>query len=360
MKAKSSFSSLNAVASAGKGAAQVLAFSAYAGVRILDALIDTVFAFSMLSSAIYSRLPHAPAIQPFTRAAPDVIGVGGPSAQIRGYVDAPVEIVEVEVHHPLLVVEVLAFFLLIGTDILREQGAVLTLDESAPVRLRIRECAVCRKQRTKLPALPPSAPFTACAACSGVIEPFTAAFICVMASNALCKEPNISAEPIVTLLKKHGCAGVPSIHAPADFVFYLPIAKPSNARVKIAAGTPVETIAPIALALNSIFTAAMTPQLLRNDKLRKVLRELQIDTLPDSISYKRPLVSLVCKYLDVSAKSDSEVGTTNLVFHEIDFEDTRPLRQPVRRLPYGEVREAVAKEIEKLTNAGIARVSTSH
>ena len=31
----------------------------------------------------------------------------------------------------------------------------------------------------------------------------------------------------------------------------------------------------------------------------------------------------------------------------------------MRRLPYGEVREAVAKEIEKLTKAGIARPSTS-
>ena len=31
----------------------------------------------------------------------------------------------------------------------------------------------------------------------------------------------------------------------------------------------------------------------------------------------------------------------------------------MRRLPYGEVREAVAKESEKLTNAGIARPSTS-
>ena len=53
------------------------------------------------------------------------------------------------------------------------------------------------------------------------------------------------------------------------------------------------------------------------------------------------------------------MGTTSLAFHEIDTLDTRPLRRPVRRLHYFEVREAVAKEIEKLTNAGIARSSTS-
>ena len=53
------------------------------------------------------------------------------------------------------------------------------------------------------------------------------------------------------------------------------------------------------------------------------------------------------------------MGTTSLAFYKIDTADTRPLRQPVRRLPYGEVREAVVKKIEKLINANIARPSIS-
>ena len=81
--------------------------------------------------------------------------------------------------------------------------------------------------------------------------------------------------------------------------------------------------------------------------------------LPHSTPHKRALVSLVCNYLDIFAKSDADVGTTSLAFDEIDTPDTRPLRQPVRRIPYGEVRVSVAKEIEKLINAGIARPSTS-
>ena len=78
-KAQTSNSSSNAVASAGKGAAQVIAPASIAGLRITDALIDTGSAFSMLSSAMYAKLRDAPAIQPFTRAAPDVVGVGGAS-----------------------------------------------------------------------------------------------------------------------------------------------------------------------------------------------------------------------------------------------------------------------------------------
>ena len=110
----------------------------------------------MLSAAMYTRLPDAPAIQPFFRAAPEVVGVGGARAEIRGYVDVPVEVAGVAVRQPLLVVEGLGFPLIIGMDILRAHRAVLTLDESAPVRLRVRVCAVCGEQRTASPAEPSS------------------------------------------------------------------------------------------------------------------------------------------------------------------------------------------------------------
>ena len=92
------------------------------------------------------------------------------------------------------------------------------------------------------------------------------------------------------MFEKHGCDAIPSIHAFADSVFYLPIPNPLNALVEIAAGTPVAAIALVAFAPNSPSTGAMIPQLSRNDKLSKVLHELQIESLPDSTPHKRPLV----------------------------------------------------------------------
>ena len=150
----------------------------------------------MLSSALYARLRDAPVIQPFTRAAPDVVGVGGDSAEIRGYVDALAKVAYVTVHHPMLVVDGLAFSILNGSDILRANGAVFTLDESAPLQLRNRECTICREQRIDLLAAPPAAPLTACAACSVVIVPCTAAFIRVRAIIALFNESNVASSPL--------------------------------------------------------------------------------------------------------------------------------------------------------------------
>ena len=113
IKAQESNSSSNAVALAGKGAAQVFALATIAGQRITNALIDNNSEFSMLSSAMNARLRLASLIE--TRVAPDVVGVGGASAEIRGYVDAPVKVVDVTVNHPLLVVKSLAFSFIIGT-----------------------------------------------------------------------------------------------------------------------------------------------------------------------------------------------------------------------------------------------------
>ena len=67
----------------------------------------------MLSSAMYGRLLNPPAIQPFTCAAYDVVGVENADADISGYVDEPVDIVGVIFHHSLLMMESFAFFFVI-------------------------------------------------------------------------------------------------------------------------------------------------------------------------------------------------------------------------------------------------------
>ena len=316
------------------------------GVRIANALVDTGSAFSMLSTAMYSRLPSAPVIQPFSGAAPDVIGVGGATAEKRGYADAPVELAGTAVYHTLLVVEGLTFSLLISTDILWPHGAMLTLDESAPLRQRTRVCDVCREQRSDPPAESPSAPLTACAATGAVIEPCTAAFIRVRVPSALRDTPNVFFEPLALLLEEQDCAALPSVQALTDSTCYVAVANLSNRRVEIPADLPIAAVAPVALTPNAPSTTAVAPQLTRIHNLRKVLHELHFDSPPDSTPHKRPLISLVCKYIDVLAENDTDVGTTSLTFHEIDMADTRPLRQPVCRLPYSEVRKAVANEIE--------------
>ena len=85
------FYTSGAVPSSCKSAGQLVAEAVINGVRVADALVDTGSALSMLSAATYARLPDAPAIQPFLREVPEVVGVGSACAVIRNYIDVPVK-----------------------------------------------------------------------------------------------------------------------------------------------------------------------------------------------------------------------------------------------------------------------------
>ena len=111
--------------------------------------------------------------------------------------------------HQLFVVEGLALPLLLNIDILRPHGAMLTLEEAATLRLRIRVCDICREQLTDLLAEPPNASLTACAASKAVIEPCTAAVIRDRVPSSLRDVPNVAVEPLASLLENQGCAVPP-------------------------------------------------------------------------------------------------------------------------------------------------------
>ena len=92
-----------------------------------------------------------------------------------------------------------------------------------------------------------------------VIEPCTAAYVRVRVPRALCNEPIVAVEPLALLLEKYGCAALPSVYAPADSMFNVPVAHPSNRRVVIAANSPIAAIVLVAPAPSSTSTAASPP-----------------------------------------------------------------------------------------------------
>ena len=100
------------------------------GVLIRDALVDTGAAYLMVSSALYDRLPTRLAINSFENFAPDIVKVGGASAEVKGYVVVPLLIAGFEVAHPLLVVSELPFAMLIGMDVLRPHAASFSVCDS--------------------------------------------------------------------------------------------------------------------------------------------------------------------------------------------------------------------------------------
>ena len=93
--------------------------------------------------------------------------------------------------------------------------------------------------------------------------------------------------------------------------------------------------------------------------IRKVLNDLNFDAIKLDPPTKLKLREMIDEFIDVFAECDSDVGLTNVVFHVIHIGVSRPLRQSARRIPYGEQRNAVESEIQKLLENGVARPLTS-
>ena len=165
-------------------------------------------------------------------------------------------------------------------------------------------------------------------------------------------------EPLNSTVVILGCAALPAVCAPVADVCRVAVVNNSDKPIEMLAGFPVASVNTVRPASKSSQDTATAPRLPHESKLRKVLHELKIDSLSDTATHNQQLLLLVAKYLDILAECDSDVGTTNLTFHEIDTGDVRLLRQPVRRLHYGDIRAAVESEIDKLVSADIARAST--
>ena len=354
------YSSTNAVTSAGKGAPQLFTDAILDGVTIQRALIDTGSTFSMIPESTLRKHPGPPKVQLFSSPPPEIVGVGGSACRVRGYIDVPLGLAGVEVAHPLVVVDELPFPLLVGMDVLRPHAAALSLEEPMLFRLQTRYCDTCLEPRFTSTSTYSASPLVAYTVGAVSIKPMSATVVTVRLPPSVCASSEFVVDPLMSLILTYGCAVLPSVCSSSDGSCRVAIGNPSKSTVEFCASLPVASIHAVRLApMSTSACAQSTSRLSQEDKLRKVVRELKLDDILDSAPHKSALYSRVAQFIDVFAESDSDVGTTNLVFHEIDTADCRPLRQPARRIPYGEMRATVESEITKLVDAGIGRKSTS-
>ena len=149
------------------------------------------------------------------------------------------------------------------------------------------------------------------------------------------------------------CAIIGTIHV-------LSVVNFSDKPVNLCAGTKIAAVSSLTPnQLSRSFNIAVIQHLSRNEKLRTVLNDLNVDAIKLDAPTKLKLSEMIDELIDVFAECDSDVGLTNFVFHEIDTGVSLPFRQPARRIPDGAQRNAVESEIQKLLENGMARPSTS-
>lgn len=144
---------------------------------------------------------------------------------------------------------------------------------------------------------------------------------------ALCDTFNVAVDLLASLLEDQNCAVHFALFVFANSVCYVAVTSDKSKFCHTCQS--LQSRLSLSLANNfplwQTNTAAFAPQLTRNKELRKVLRKLHVNLLPDFTPYKRFLISLVCKYIDVFVESDLDVGTTSFTIYKIDTVDTFPM-----------------------------------
>ena len=74
---------------------------------------------------------------------------------------------------------------------------------------------------------------------------------------------------------------------------------------------------------------------------------------------KEEAVKLIAEFADVFALDRSELGATDMVYHEIPLNSDQPVQCPYRRVPF-HLRADCVKEVQELLDAGIVQHSTSN
>ena len=75
-------------------------------------------------------------------------------------------------------------------------------------------------------------------------------------------------------------------------------------------------------------------------------------------SEKQQIASLLSEYQDIFSRDENDLGLTSLAEHTIDTGDSRPIKQPFRRVPLAFADEE-KKAIDKLVKQGVIRPSSS-
>ena len=91
--------------------------------------------------------------------------------------------------------------------------------------------------------------------------------------------------------------------------------------------TPVAAVHPAVLnSASNCDAPACDNRLDAELKLRKVLRELRFNEIPNSGEHNLPLRSLVAEFFDGFSEADDDVGSMDLIFQEIETGDAHQLR----------------------------------
>ena len=186
---------------------------------------------------------------------------------------------DVEVRHPLIVVDELAYPLLIGTDVFRPHRANFELGAPYVVRLKLDRCFVCIKERLPDATLRVIVGAVASTVADKTLPSHTASRVQVRLPSKVLGDSHFIVEPVPHELATAACAALLSVCAIVGATHVLSVVNVSDKQINFRAGTPIVAISPVTPQATASPNSAAIKHLRRKEKIRKVLADLHFDAI---------------------------------------------------------------------------------
>ncbi|PJE78407.1 hypothetical protein CI610_02660 [invertebrate metagenome] len=135
----------------------------------------------------------------------------------------------------------------------------------------------------------------------------------------------------------------------------LRLLNPSDQTVKVYRHTHVGRISPVDKVLDNDESEIGQKYQELPDHLVQLYEEAKEELTPEQAKQVR---QLLLRTQDLFAKSDDDLGRTDMVKHKIDTQNAKPIKQPPRRFPH-HAAEEVDQQVQSMLDRGIIEPSSS-
>ena len=242
------------------------------GALIKGALVDSGSSLSLVTTTTLLKLPERTSVEQFVHRPPNIVGVGNASVRVLGYVDVTVDIAGLEVRHPFIVVDELAYLILIGIDVLRPHEAITVTGAADVVLLQLDSCPVCIEERTSVTKQREVVGAVASILTDTTLSPHAASGVQVRLLPKVLGDSHFLAEPLPHELATASCATLPSVCSIIGSTHVLSLVNLLNKLVNLCAGTPIAAVCSLTLRQSSPSSnSAGIQHHPRNETISKVL-----------------------------------------------------------------------------------------
>ena len=313
-----------------------------------EALVDTGSAVTLMSKAVYDRIPGDGILSVDNKSDCAIQGILGAAAKISTIASVKLQLGPFcSEGHPVWVAEDSYQPFILGMDFLDRYGIGI---QTAGRTLTIGKYPNIVEVPLRVAGLPMAGDFRVVSRCQVIVPPRSRRMVDVKVRNLRhdidgCIEPMDKAEQGVLVARS-----VNSVH---DGYTGIECINLNSYPVTVQKHQALATFTPVEMV-----QCPIEPNEACSGESRDVSELFQLGQTGLSLEQREQAVELLNRYHRVVSEGEHSLGHTSTIKHTIDVQGSDPIKQPYRRFPLP-MKQEINKEIEQMLRQGVIEPSAS-